>query len=382
MTFDPFYPKQPGPSRKKYTDLITGIAQLSSIYSDSDKPYLEYRSTEKMFCEAFSAENKTRQDVSVDAVKLKDGIGIKTFVSSSNVNKYEKIAEFVNREKYPLNNKDFLQMIKEVAEYRNKRIEDTLKLFDINNTVYHYLVRSTGKIHICECPLISIDLDSIELLSDQSSGNKVRFKDKNFDYFFHLTKHTLFKNFEYADPFDTLEISSDIDEKRMTWAINELLSRRVSDVSFLLNKYEYVVLPLYSTTTEEVPEKSGLNQWNASGRQRNCNELYIPIPKVVHERKPGFFPPRDHKFTLLAQDGKSFSAKVCQDNSKALMTDPNRDLGKWLLRDMLQLKEGELATLEHLRRKDSDTVIVYKLGKDEYQIGLHSLGGFEREHNN
>jgi hypothetical protein len=62
------------------------------------------------------------------------------------------------------------------------------------------------------------------------------------------------------------------------------------------------------------------------------------------------------------------------------MTDPNKDLGKWLLRNMLGLKKGELASLEFLRKKNADTVIIYKLKEGIYQISLHSFGGFEKEY--
>ena len=41
-------------------------------------------------------------------------------------------------------------------------------------------------------------------------------------------------------------------------------------------------------------------------------------------------------------------SKVCQDNNKALMSYSNRELGKWILRDILKLKEGELLTYEKI----------------------------------
>jgi len=33
-------------------------------------------------------------------------------------------------------------------------------------------------------------------------------------------------------------------------------------------------------------DKSGLNQWNARGRDRNPNEVYIPIPAEIHKNFP------------------------------------------------------------------------------------------------
>lgn len=379
IKFKPFYPKQSLKDRNKYSDLISGVVQMSSIHTDSPKPYIPYRVAEKMFCNAFSAEDKARQDVPVDAVKLKDGVGIKTFVSGSGFRKYEKIAEFVNRKKYPLNEKNVSEMVKQVSEYRNKRIEDTVKSFALSNTVYHYLVRDIRRIYICECPMLPVDMPSISLLHAQPKGNIVRFKDKFFNYYFHLSKHTLFKEFSYEKSFCTIKVAERIDKNLLTWAISELSNKETLDES-KLKKYDYVVLPLYSTRDGDVPEKSGLNQWNAGGRPRDPNELYIPIPRIVHEVKTDFFPPRDKKFILHTQSGKQFSAKVCQDNSKALMSDPNKDLGRWLLRDVLELPEGRIATYEDLRKKKADTVIIYKINANEYEISLHSFGSFESEY--
>lgn len=112
-----------------------------------------------------------------------------------------------------------------------------------------------------------------------------------------------------------------------------------------------VFLPLYSTRggDKKVPEKSGLNQWNASGRPRDPNEIYIPIPAWLRQKFPNFFPPRDQAFELTLPDRTTMSAKVCQDNSKALMSNPNSALGKWLLRDVLNLSERELLTYDKLQ---------------------------------
>lgn len=376
--FNPFFPRQSPKSRGKYIKLIRAMAQLSRIHTSSEKPYLGYRVAENIFCNAFSADNETRKDLSVDAVKIKDGIGIKTFVTGGSTSKHEKIAEFVDREKYPLDEGNIPKMVGQVAEYRNKRLIDTIKEFDLTNTIYHYLARDEGKIYICECPMFLIDLSSIEIESDKPKGNLIKFEDKFFNYKFHLSKHTLFKKFHYDDPFVTLEISKKLNSELLIWALHEL-DETVSSQKPLLEKYDYVLLPLYSTVTGEVPEKSGLNQWNAGGRKRGKDELYIPIPISVHRKKPGFFPPRNKKFILKTEDEEKFSAKVCQDNDKALMSDPNKDLGKWLLRNKLGFPEGKIVTYNDLKEKNVDTVIVYKISSSEFKISLHSFGSFESE---
>ncbi len=121
---------------------------------------------------------------------------------------------------------------------------------------------------------------------------------------------------------------------------------------------EYIILPLYSNRggRKNVPEKSGLNQWNAGGRDRNENELYIPIPKKIHDKYPNFFPSRNEHFNLKLPNGQILSVKVCQDNSKALMSTHNADLGKWLLRQVLNKPIGELVTVDDLNRYGIDSV--------------------------
>lgn len=379
MEFKPFYPLQKEIRKKKYLKLLTGIAQTSSIYTYSKKPYLHYRVVENIFCKSFAAKNISRKDCSVDAVQEKYGIGIKTFVSNG-VHKYEKIAEFDNREKYPLDYQNKAKLIKQLAHYRNGRLESTGKTYHFKNSLYHYLIRDVGKILICECPMLPVDEKSILIQNQSSRKHIIRFKDKFFCYSFNLSKHTLFQAFKTDEPFEIVNVSSKIDEKLLIDTIKDLTGQRYGPEATLLDSKEYVILPLYSTKLGEVPPKSGLNQWNARGRKRDYDEVYIPIPKIVHKKKQGFFPPRDKKFTLKTQDGKEFSSKVCQENNKALMTDPNKDLGKWLLREMLGLKKGQLASIDLLRNKNADTVIIYKLEEGVYQINLHSFGAFEKEY--
>ena len=85
---------------------------------------------------------------------------------------------------------------------------------------------------------------------------------------------------------------------------------------------ETVYLPLYGRN-KKVPEKSQLNHWNAAGRQRHPEEVYIHIPMVIHKTFPDFFPGRDQYFRLKFPDGEIVEASVCQDNDKALMTKSN-----------------------------------------------------------
>jgi len=77
-------------------------------------------------------------------------------------------------------------------------------------------------------------------------------------------------------------------------------------------------------------------------------------------------------------DHTELSAKVCQDNGKALMTNPNKDLGEWLLRKVLKLKEGEILTYDMLERKGIDSIELQKIEKYKYIINFKSFGTYEQ----
>jgi hypothetical protein len=123
--------------------------------------------------------------------------------------------------------------------------------------------------------------------------------------------------------------------------------------------------------------KSGLNQWNALGRARNPDEVYIPIPAVIHQQFPDFFPNRDVLFILKFPDGEKVETSVCQDGGKALMSKSNRKLGKLILRDGLKLKEGELVTYEKLQLFGIDSVRIDKVGSLKFEINFAKNGSYE-----
>lgn len=125
-----------------------------------------------------------------------------------------------------------------------------------------------------------------------------------------------------------------------------------------------------------VQEKSGLNQWNAGGRNRDYDEVYIPIPAWIHKKFKGFFPERDKAFNLRLPGKEIISAKVCQDGNKALMSNPNKKLGEWLLRKVLNLKKGELLTYKKLLDVGVDSVLITKNSTTEFEIDFKKVGTY------
>ena len=59
------------------------------------------------------------------------------------------------------------------------------------------------------------------------------------------------------------------------------------------------------------------------------------------------------------------------------MTNPNRALSDWLLRKVLQLKEGELATMEKLDKLGFDSVIILKDENENFKIDIMKTNSYK-----
>ena len=87
------FASQNSQGREEYIKLLSAVAQLSGLFSESDIPYINYRVAENVFCRSFCADNLSRSDTAFDARLGSLGIGLKTFVCPKGYS-VEKIAEF------------------------------------------------------------------------------------------------------------------------------------------------------------------------------------------------------------------------------------------------------------------------------------------------
>ncbi len=337
------------------------LASLSKLFSESSTPYLDYRIAENLFCKYYSAINDARSCTAYDARLGKLGIGIKTFGINKGYS-LEKIAEF-NRLKPnldPLKGKD---LAKQLAIFRNDRIEVANNTYDVEDSIYHIVGRSNGALKIFNTEYKLIDINDIHDIKDSTTS--ISFVSGDSFYNFNKSKSVLMKRFILPNSHktipveilsDPLQLLSELLQKEDKADITDFTERKV------FKGADYVILPLYSTRGHEmqVPEKSGLNQWNARGRKRDENEVYIPIPIEIHKKYPDFFPGRETPFELILPNGKSLSAKICQANGKALMSNPNSALGEWILRKVLRKKPGELVTMNDLAKYGIDSVRIEK----------------------
>ena len=374
-----FYELQPQIQRENYKKMLSIVGSLTQLFSESDCPYLAYRAHENIFCKYFEAENLARLDCSADAKKNRIGIGLKTWTGQDD----QKVAEFGKlRETFA--GLAGLELVKKIAEYRNERIRVTKNLNGIDDMIYHVIKRVPGAMQVLECAFDYIDIDNISLITNRGNVNNTYFTDGRHTYHFSTSKNTLYMIFEDMELLDnfTVEIMDDPYTclmNLMPGVSAETVTEQVIPQP-VVPKANQVCLRLYSTKSDGakfVAEKSGLNQWNAGGRKRHPNEVYIPYPAEDRERTRGFFPNRDTVFNLKMPDGTVIPAKVCQQDNKAIMSNPNKILGEWLLRKVFELSEGTLVTYDMLLKFGIDSVVFTKHADLEYSVDFAEIGTYE-----
>lgn len=381
-------------NNKEYFQLLELMARLSNLFSDSQIPFLQYRVTENLFCKYYNAENLSRTDTAYDAKREDFGVGIKTF-QLTNDSSVEKVAEF-NAISNQLKQFKGNDLAYQVAKARNDRMELGMRLYSITNGCYHIIGRVPDGLTVFNSPYPLINLNKIHAVKD--TGKSLQFEDDKDFYSFNYSKSTLFKRFHVSeekkeipvsiiqDPYELLRKLLGTEEYEGKYDdifnVHKIINEQTNNPRKQLKLgYNYVILPLFSVRENKVKERSGLNLWNARGRGRDPDEVYIPIPKSIHNLYPNFFPSREVPFNLKLPNGQSISAKVCQDDGKALMSNPNPDLGRWILRDILRLKQGELVTLELLNRLGFNSVTIYKDDEANYRIDvcMTPYQGYENE---
>lgn len=396
-----FYELQPKDERENYKKMLTIIGNLTLLFSESQSPYLPYRCHENIFCKYLKAVNLARSDCSADAMKNHIGIGLKTWMGNDD----QKVAEFGKlRDTY--SDLTGLQLVKKISEYRNERIRVTKNTYGITEMIYHIVKRIPGAMQILEHTFDYIDIDNIKLITGRGNVNNTYFIDGKHIYHFSTSKNTLYMIFEDMELLDTFEVEIMADPYSFLMNSSAIKTTVISQQEEM-DYSNKLCLRLYSTNsdgTNFVGEKSGLNQWNAGGRERNDDELYIPYLREDREHSPDFFPPRDTAFNLILPDGTNISAKVCQaafkkmpdeeyerlstedkliedkrrNTGKAIMSNPNNVLGNWILRKVFELPPKTIVTYEMLEIFGIDSVVFTKIDNSNYSVDFAPLGTYEQ----
>lgn len=387
---DIFWSLQSKEEQKRYINLLQIIGSLSNLFADSVNPFLYYRAHENLFCEVFGAKNLSRGDISFDAIKNGLGIGLKTFLQG-NGNTFQKVAEFNADSNLFRDISNDEELVFKVAELRNKRITVTQNATNTHLNLYHMITRSAGCMNIVETSMDLVDINSIRIPTKQNK-NTIHFSDKYNEYSFSKSKNTLLKRFDTSS--DQIIYNFKVKILDNPFDILSQLSNLNLKADLPEETLEYIILPLYSPQSGEVPLKSGLNTWNAKGRPRHPDEVYISIPAWIHREFSTFFefskiyaPGKSAKdspsFEVELPNGHVMSCKVAQEGGKALMSCPNKDLGHWILREVLQQPERVPITMKDLNEVGIDSVKLSKKNDQYYYLDfMHSGSYSEFELNN
>lgn len=375
-----------------YLKLLSAVSKLSGLFSESAVPFINYRVAENIFCRSFDAGNLSRSDTAFDANYNSVGVGLKTFVCNGN-SSTEKVAEFNSLSRTL---KDFKgkELALKLGEFRNDRINLANRVYDIKNSLYHIVARKERELLLYETDYNIIDIANIHSVKDNKAS--LQFEDGNNLYSFNYSKSTLFRKF--IIPQNAFRLPIDIIQDPYSLLLELFADNRdfKTATDKLVKGENYIILPLYGIKDKQkfIFENSGLNQWHSKPRpnqeSRGLGEIYIPVPAIIHNKHPDFFPEiksQKEYFNLAIPTGEVFKASMCQtykteingevlNKGKGLMTNPNKALSDWLLRKVLQLKEGELATIEKLDKLGFDSVIIIKDNDNNYKIDIMKTDTF------
>ena len=379
-----FFESRTEEQKRQYLTFLQKFGELSGLFSDSKSPYLYYRIHENLFCKVFDAENLSRGDISYDAKSGSLGIGLKTFLHN-NGRTFQKVAEF-NKDSHlfrNLSDKSNEEKVRIVAELRNKRLDFAKKSTNCSEQIYHLITRRDGEMLIFECEMNYINIPNISIISE--TDNTIRFTDSVNEYSLSLSKSTLLQRFNTAEPVAIIPVNISADPFSIIIGLEQ--RGDLSEVSLSSESAnQEIFLPLYSERSGQVQEKSALNQWNAGGRDRHQDEVYIPVPAKIHRLFAGFFPfdpntpdgsAKDSPhFEVLLPNGERLDCKITQQGGKGFASSPNKALGKWLLRDVLGLPKGEILTKDLLDEIGIDSVRITKLAYLEYRLDFAATGSY------
>lgn len=113
-----------------------------------------------------------------------------------------------------------------------------------------------------------------------------------------------------------------------------------------------------------VSARSSLNWGQRPNREPN--QAYIPLPSDVYHGN--FFPPVAEHFTVVTDDGQSFTMTRAQQNGKAIETPHDNSLIGKYFRQRLLLPLGSFVEKRHLENYGRTTIDFYKEDDETYYL--------------
>lgn len=408
--------------RNEYVAFLQMYGALSGMFNqksnETGRPYLDSKFQETIYARCFNSEDVDIGNTPHDILSIfgndRIGIGIKTWLSSKK--SYQKVMQLKSyKDKIdPLlkeNKKEELAYT--LSKIKNDKMRTDYKRLGLseNKNIYHYVTRDEGKMLIQETsyPLI-----------EENKVRPVELTDKSFKF----TDGVKDYKYTFGDSQIWMLFGEGV---RDTTVIDEVSVNILSDpFGFMKNAFEFkeqndfiipqkddsVYLPLYSYRDKIVPERSGLNAWNGKSKNKGSNmprpegEAYIPIPKIFWKKNPHWFGKdinmldyNDFKrrtgkssieINLHMPDGSILPALIAQENFKALQTNPQSKLGKWIL-NVLGIKKPickdpskpskNIVTMDLFYKKGFDSVKLWREDPNKLRdiwIDFAPLGSFEK----
>ena len=237
------FASQNSQGREEYIKLLSAVAQLSGLFSESDIPYINYRVAENVFCRSFCADNLSRSDTAFDARLGSLGIGLKTFVCPKEYS-VEKIAEF-NALSSDFSKCKGLSLIRKLSQARNERIQLANSLYGLDKGVYHIVARRKRELLLFETDYSPIDLENLSLLKEKDKT--LSFTDEHHVYSYNYSKSTLYRKFVIPDNAHSFPIKILDDPYQLL--LNLFVDVSQNSVKEHIAGQDFVILPLYSTAS-------------------------------------------------------------------------------------------------------------------------------------
>lgn len=170
------------------------------------------------------------------------------------------------------------KFVVKLAELRNERINFSNRTYKIEKSYYHCIARKKSSLVIFDTNYDLINIDKINIISDNDAS--IKFKDNINEYSYNYAKSTLFKKIIIPQNPKTIDIQIIDNPLDLILKIfNEYNNFEITETK------DFVILPLYSCIKSKiknenkkyVPEKSGLNQWNAGEEFANMKKFIFPF---------------------------------------------------------------------------------------------------------
>ena len=281
------YSKEQREEYIKYLQVYGALTNLFKQKKGKMIPYLDSKFQETVFAKTFNGQNVDYGNTPHDVLSVfgsnRVGIGLKTWMNSKP--SFQKVMQLKSYQRQINAYKDKIdELAFTISSIKNEKMKSDYERLGLveNNNIYHYITRDHGSFTINECAYPLIDINNLQDFNKTKTS--LTWSDGNKDYKYTFGDSQIWQKFDsekygslLLNQFD-VDIISDPFDFLMKSYLNLIGTSKEIDTEFV-----EVYLPLYSYSTKDVEDKSGLNAWRGapkikgSDKPRPLNEVYIPM---------------------------------------------------------------------------------------------------------